>query len=163
MKVSESLPDQKRQSLIQSVIEDAAELLEVNLSEDLPVEIMKKVNDAILAIIFDKPTPITKEDNPDLMLGSLWGAQMARQFNWYWADVLLDDSIKELAMISPNKEMIIFPFSFVGACLDKQCISTVLLAFNMLLENDRIGEIEPGTYENIMLNIHHIVPPYDLG
>jgi hypothetical protein len=32
----------------------------------------------------------------------------------------------------------------------------------MLLENDRIGEIEPGTYENIMLNIHHIVPPYTL-
>ena len=162
MKVSESPPDEKRQNLIQSVIEDAAELLEINLSEDLPSEIMKKVNDAILAIIFDKPTPITKEDDPDLLLGCLWGAQMVRQFGWYWADVLLDNSIKEVAMISPNKEMIIFPFSFVGACIDKQCISTVLLAFNMLLENDRIGEIEPGTYENIMLSIHHIVPPYNL-
>ena len=32
----------------------------------------------------------------------------------------------------------------------------------MLLQNDRIGEIPPGTYENIMLNIHHIVPPYIL-
>jgi hypothetical protein len=32
----------------------------------------------------------------------------------------------------------------------------------MLLENDRIGEIAPGTYENIMLMIHHIVPPYDI-
>ncbi len=85
---------------------------------------------------------------------------MARQFQWYWADVVIDDKFKEVAMISPNQEMIIFPFAFTAACIEKQCICTILLAFNMLLENDRIGEIAPATYENIMLNIHHIVPPY---
>ncbi len=87
---------------------------------------------------------------------------MARQFHWYWSDVVIDDDQNEIAVVSPNREMIIFPFSFVAACVNKQCISTVLLSFNMLLDNDRIGEIEPGTYENIMLNIHHIVPPYML-
>ena len=162
MKVSESHPDQKRQSLIRGVTADAAELLDINLSKDPPVEIMGKVNEAIVAIVFNKPTPVSQDENPDLILGCLWGEQMKRQFNWYWADVLLDDSIKEIAMISPNQEMIIFPFSFVGACLNKQCISTVLLAFNLLLENDRIGEIEPGAYENIMLGIHHLIPPYSL-
>ena len=77
-------------------------------------------------------------------------------------DVVIDDEFNEVAMISPNQEMIIFPFSFTAACIEKQCICTILLAFNMLLENDGIGEISPATYENIMLNIHHIVPPYTL-
>ncbi len=85
---------------------------------------------------------------------------MARRFKWYWADVVIDDEFEEVAMISPNQEMIIFPLSFTAACIERKCICTILLAFNMLLENDRIGEISPGTYENIMLNIHHIVPPY---
>ncbi len=162
MKVHESPPDQERLSLIEAVIDDAAALLDVDLKTDSSQAIIQKVNDAVVDLVFERPTPVAEDENPHLVLGSLWGAQMARQFNWYWADVVIDDEFKEVAMISPNREMIIFPFSFTAACIDKQCVCTILLAFNMLLENDRIGEISPGTYENIMLIIHHIVPPYVL-
>jgi hypothetical protein len=162
MKVTESTPDQERLELIKAVTSDAAELLDVDLSNDPAQQVVTKVNDAIVALVFGEPTAVSQDENPHLLLGALWGAQMARQFHWYWADVEIDDTFNEVAMVSPNKEMILFPFSFVEACIGKQCISTVLLAFNMLLENDRIGEIEPGAYENIMLNIHHIVPPYTL-
>jgi len=161
MKVAETRPDTERQQLISSVTADAAHLLNINLTEDPPKEVMNKVNDAIVALVFEQPTPITNDENPHLLLGCLWGAQMARQFNWYWADVVLDDSIDEVAMISPNREMIIFPFSFVDACINKQCISTVLLAYNMVDEG-KMNAIKPATYENIMLSIHHIVPPYTL-
>jgi len=160
MKVTESPPDDERRRLFGAVANDAAELLD--LENDAPVSIMRKVNEAIVALVFGDSTPVADDENPDLLLGCLWGTQMARQFNWYWADVVIDDSFNEVAVISPNQEMIIFPLSFVGACIQKQCISTVLLTFNMLLENDRTGEIAPGTYEHIMLSIHHIVPPYTL-
>ncbi|HBH51937.1 MAG TPA: hypothetical protein DDY91_08605 [Planctomycetaceae bacterium] len=162
MKVQETPPDQKRLDLIQAVIVDAASLLDVDLKRDSPQAIMQKVNDAVVDLVFERPSPVSEDENPHLVLGALWGAQMARQFHWYWADVVIDEEFKEVAMISPNQEMIIFPFSFTAACIDKQCICTILLAFNMLLENDRIGEISPGTYENIMLMVHHIVPPYEL-
>ncbi len=162
MKVSESTMDEERMELINAVTRDAAELLDINLSKDPPEGIMRKVDDAIVALVLGKETPVAQDENPDLLLGCLWGSQMTRQFNWYWADVVIDDEYNEVAMISPNREMILFPLAFTGACVNKQCICTVLLAFNMLMENDRTGEIEPGSYVNIMLNIHHIVPPYTL-
>ena len=162
MQVEESPPNQERLDLINAVVGDAVALLGVNLEDDSPQTIMQKVNDAVVDLVFDKPTPVSDDENPHLVLGALWGAQMARQFNWYWADVTIDNQFDEVAMISPNQEMIIFPFSFTSACIGKQCISTLLLAFNMLLENDRVGEIPLGTNENIMLSIHHIVPPYVL-
>jgi len=161
MKVTESTPDRERLDLIDAVTIDAAQLLGIDLSNDPPQAIMTKVNDAIVALVFGEATPVSQDENAHLLLGALWGAQMARQFHWYWADVVIDDTCNEVAMISPNKKMIIFPFSFVGACINKQCICTVLLAFNMLLA-DRIGDIPAGSYENIMLQIHHIVPPYML-
>lgn len=162
MQVEESAPDQERLDLIAAVVGDAVALLGVNPEQDSPQAIMQKVNDAVVDLVFDRPTPVSDDENPHLVLGALWGAQMARQFNWYWADVTIDGQFQEVAMISPNQEMIIFPFSFTSACIEKQCICTLLLAFNMLLDNNRLGEIPPGTYENIMLSIHHIVPPYVL-
>ncbi|MEM1228878.1 MAG: hypothetical protein AAGJ40_24605 [Planctomycetota bacterium] len=162
MQVEESPPDQERLDLINAVVGDAVSLLDVDPELESAHAIMQKVNDAIVDLVFDRPTPVADDENPHLVLGALWGSQMARQFNWYWADVTIDGQFNEVAMISPNQEMIIFPFSFTSACIGKQCICTLLLAFNMLLENDRIGEIPPGTYENIMLSIHHIVPPYAL-
>ncbi len=162
MKIQESSPDQERLGLIEAVVGDAAALLNVDLQSDSPQAIVQKVYEAVVDLVFERTTPVAEDENPHLVLGALWGSQMARQFQWYWADVVIDDEFDEVAMISPNQEMIIFPFSFTAACIEKQCICTILLAFNMLLENDRIGEIAPGTYENIMLMIHHIIPPYDL-
>ena len=162
MRVQESSPDQERLGLIDAVAGDTFALLNIDPESDSPQYIIQKVNDAVVDLVFDRPTPVSEDENPHLVLGALWGAQMARQFHWYWADVVIDDEFNEVAMISPNQEMIIFPFSFTAACIEKQCICTILLAFNMLLENDRIGEIAPATYENIMLSIHYIVPPYTL-
>jgi hypothetical protein len=162
MKVIESSPDQERLDLIKAVTEEAAALLDIDLSSDSPQIIMAKVDAAVVDIVFERPTPVSQDENPHLLLGCLWGDQMVRRFGWYWANVIIDDEFNEVAVLSPNQEMIIFPLSFVDACISKQCICTILLAFNMLLENGQIGEIAPGAYENIMLHIHHIVPPYTL-
>lgn len=162
MKVHESPPDAERLRLLNAVAEDAATLLGVDLHSDTPQSIIAKVNDSIVDLVFDRETPAADDENPDLLLGALWGAQLERQFGWYWADVVIDDQFNEVAMISPKQEMIIFPLAFTGAIIAKQCICTVALSFNMLLENDQTGTIPPRSYENIMLQIHHIVPPYTL-
>jgi hypothetical protein len=117
MKVAESPPNNERLALLSAVTNDAAELLGIDLDADSPQTVMTKVNEAIVALVFGEPTPVAEDENPDLLLGCLWGAQMARQFKWYWADVMIDDSFNEVAMISPGKEMIIFPLSFVSACI----------------------------------------------
>lgn len=162
MKIIEFPQDQERSDLIQQVAIDAAEMLDIDLDKDDPQFIVSKVYDTIVDLVFEKVTAVSEDENPHLLLGALWGAQMARQFNWYWADVEIDDQYNEVAMISPNKNMVIFPFSFSRACIEKQCICTILLAFNMLLENDKTSEFEAGSYENIMLDIYHIIPPYEL-
>ena len=162
MKIVESAPDKERMTLINAVANDAATLLSIDIASDAPQSIVSKINDAIVDFVFDKDMPFSEDENPDLLLGALWGVQMVRQFNWYWADVVVDDQFDEVAIISPHQEMIIFPLSFTSAIINKQCVCTVLLAFNMLLEDDRTDTIPPGAYENVMLNIHHIVPPYTL-
>lgn len=163
MKIFETPLDQRQIRLIEAVAGGrAAALLDIDRQADSPYSIMVKVNEAIVDLVFERPTLIPESENPIILLASLWGEQMARQFQWYWAEVVIDNEFKEVAMISPNREMIIFPFSFVEACINKQCICTILLAFNMLLEDDRLGGIPAATYENIMLSIHHIVPPYTL-
>ncbi len=160
MNIKESTPSEERQGLINSVANDAALYLKV--SNNTPQEIIAKINQTIEDLFFAKATSIPTDEEPYLLLGALWGAQLQRQFNWYWADVMINDEIPEVALISPKQEMIIFPFSFVGSCLNKQCISTIELAFNMLLENKQLQTLPQGGYENIMLGIHHVIPPYTL-
>ena len=162
MKVTESVPSEERLGLIHAVADDAATLLNVDPAADSPLDVMSKVNDAIVDLVFGRPTPAAQDENPHLLLGALWGAQMVRQFGWYWADVVIDDQFQEVAVIAPQQEMIMFPFAFTDACINKQCICTVLLAFNMLLAKDRMGETPVGSYTNVMLHVHHIIPPYTL-
>ena len=162
MKVIESPPSKERLQLLQAVAEDAAEILNVDIKNGNSKNIVEKINEVIINIIFEESNPIPKDEEPHLLLGCLWGEQMAKQFGWYWADVEIDEKFNEIAMISENQEMIIFPLSFVEVCLNKQCISTVALAFNMLLEDDRKGVFDRGSYENIMQSIHHFIPPYTL-
>jgi hypothetical protein len=68
MKVSESPPDKERLRLIRGVTADAAALLGIDLSIDTPKSIMTKVNDAIVDLVFGKPTPVSQDENPHLLL-----------------------------------------------------------------------------------------------
>ena len=58
MHIAESPPNQERQELIDGVTGDAAAMLGVDLGSDSPQQIVTKVNDAIVALVFGKPTPV---------------------------------------------------------------------------------------------------------
>ncbi len=160
MKVVESAPDEEQLALIDGAVAEAAPLLQIDLDQHSAAEIIAKVNEAIVALALGQPTPMAGNEDAPVLLGALWGSQLKRQFNWYWADVVVDDEFPEVAIISPQRELIAFPFSFVGVCIERQCICTIALAFNMLLAGT--VPLEPGAYYNLMLDVHHIIPPYEL-
>lgn len=162
MQISETKQDEERQGLVKSVTEDASALLGVDLEKDQPQAIVAKLDKAIVSLVLGEPTPLSQAEDADLLMGCLWGTQMVRQFNWYWADAVVDGKFDEVAVIAPNQSMIMFPLGFAQACIQKQCVCTIELAFNMLLEGDQFVHLEAGGYANIMLGIHHIVPPYEL-
>lgn len=158
---TESAPDSERQRLIAAVAQDAADFLGLNAQQDPPAKIVKAVNETIVKIVFGETVPIPEGEEPALLLGCLWGNQMVRELQWSWANIQLAES-EDVAIVSPSRDMAIYPFTFVGACIEKRCICTVELAFNMLVEREGEAVYEPGSYEDVMQHIHHIVPPYTL-
>ncbi|MEN9359899.1 MAG: hypothetical protein RL095_1434 [Verrucomicrobiota bacterium] len=162
MKVEESQADAERLSLLEATADEAATMLRVDRNQDPAKKIVEKINEAIVAICLGKPHPVAQDENADLLLGSLWGAQLVRQFGWHWADVLIDDEYPEVAVIAPDRSRVVFPLAFTQACLECHCISTVALAFNMMLEDKRMDSPKAGAYDNIMMHIHHLIPPYFL-
>lgn len=159
--MKESKPDSERQGLIDAVTKDAARYLALDLLQNTPSEIVSSVDDTVKKIVFGEGVPIPDTEEPDLLLGCLWGAQMVREFEWAWVNIHQDGSL-DVAVVSAAREMVIYPFTFVAACLAKQCICTVELSFNMLLARRDSLVFPAGTYEDIMTRIHHVVPPYTL-
>jgi hypothetical protein len=159
--LSESPTDPERARLIEAVTAEAATYLDLDMARDSPVHIAKVVDSVIVKIVFGETHPIPEGEEHDLVLGCLWGAQMIREFGWTWADIRIEDAL-DVAVISPARDMAIYPFTFVAECLAKRCICSVALSFNMLLE--RKGEVifPPKSYESVMTHIRHIVPPYTL-
>ena len=161
VRITDSPCDPKRQQLINTVTKDAAGFLDLDLSTASPAEVVKKVDSVIVRIVFGEPQPVPETEEKHLILGSLWGAQMVKEFGWAWADVRNGEAII-VGVVSPQKDMVIHPFNFVADCIAKRCVCTVELSFNMLLEKKGAAVFSPGSYENVMLHIHHIVPPYTL-
>lgn len=93
-------------------------------------------------------------------LGSLWGEQLVRQFGWRWAWVTFhdhDDS-RTIGVFSPDRALAIYPFHFIHGCLRTHAPVTILLAFDILVDGKRVPSLPPGGYENVMDNVHHVVP-----
>jgi hypothetical protein len=159
--ITESPTDTERSQLISSVTQDAAKYLNLDLEQNTPIEIIKAVNEAITKTVFGESVPIPENEEQDLILGCLWGAQMVRELQWSWADIHVGNSL-DIAVVSPSRDMAIYPFTFVADCIGKRRICTVELAFNMLIERKDAPVFTPGTYENVMMHVKHIVPPYAL-
>jgi hypothetical protein len=159
--LSASPADPERLRLIKAVTKDAAAYLGVDPAKDSPANVVAVVDAAIVQIVFGKPDPIPEKEEKNLVLGCLWGAQMVREFGWSWADIRLGEAL-DVAVVSPERDMAIYPFTFVADCIAKHRVCTVALSFNMLLERKGETVFQPMAYENVMMHIQHIVPPYTL-
>ena len=102
---------------------------------------------------------IDPEDAP-FALGSLWGQQIVRRFGWEWGMITFHqhNNTKAPGVLSPDRSLAIYPIHFLMGCLrDSGVDATILLSYNMI-EAGKLGELSPGSYENLMDGVHRIVP-----
>lgn len=93
-----------------------------------------------------------------MLMGSLWGEQIVKEFSWNWAKVTFDDGNRsEFGVLSPNRSLAIYPFDFLLCCFESSIDVTIMLCFNMLRAG-AIPEEEMDTYDNLMHGIRRIVP-----
>lgn len=154
-------PDPVRLELFPDVISGSEAVLGVSLEKDPAAIVVEKIDATIVQIVFGQPNRLSRDEDQAVTLGSLWGELMVRECGWSWLDVQIG-SHRDVGVVSPAQDMIIYPFTFVGQCLAKRRVCTVALSFTALL--GKKGEIvyKPGGYENVMNHIHHVIPPYTL-
>jgi hypothetical protein len=99
------------------------------------------------------------EDAP-YALGSLWGEQLVRQFNWQWGMITFHDhnNSKAPGVLSPDRSLAVYPIHFLMGCLkDSRVDCTVALSFNMLAAG-KIKNLPAKGYFNLMDGVRRIVP-----
>jgi hypothetical protein len=146
--------------LLDVVARDAAEYLNVSFDTDSAETIVRAVNDCVREIQKGCGPEFPDGERVDLLLGCLWGSQLVKELNWEWVNVVFHDhgDSEAVGIVSPNRELAIYPFHFVYGCIENNATVTILLAYNML-KGGRVPVLPPRSYENVMDHVHHIVPP----
>jgi hypothetical protein len=159
--ITESRPDEERLTLLGLVTQEAADYLGLSLDTNSPEQIVAAVNDCVRAIKKDEGPAFPEDAEVDLLLGCLWGSQLVRAFGWEWANITFHEHGDSTAVgvVSPTRDMAIYPFHFVCGCIENRATVTILLSFNMLKERLGVPTYPDCSYENVMDHVHHIVPP----
>jgi len=124
-----------------------------------PPEIVKMIDDVVHNIQRGLAPELPPDEDAGYLLGSLWGQQLVRAFDWEWAAISIDQTQPTtVGIVSRDRSLVIYPFDFVTQCILQKCPVTIALAFDMLSVNDEIPEFPPGSYENLMEGVHHVVP-----
>ncbi|MEW4455943.1 hypothetical protein AB1L30_24965 [Bremerella sp. JC817] len=159
--ITEGTVNEENMNLIQAVTQDAAEYLDLSLEEDTPDAIIAKVNETIRDIKLDRGNPFPEGEDIEILLGCLWASQLIKAMDFAWVEIDFNDEAdtKAIGLVSPTRNIAIYPFSFVHSCLTAGVICTIALSYNMLKENGVESYYEPKQYGDLMADVHHIVPP----
>jgi len=160
MDISEETLDTETMDSILGCADEACELLHVDSVADDPSEIVSKIDQHVFVLQKGNGPIVSEDDDPALLLGSLWAQQMVRQFGWQWAGVTFHDheDSKAVGVFSPDRSLAIYPFHFIWGCLENEAPVTIELSFNILKDASRVPSLPAKGYENVMDNVHHIVP-----
>lgn len=143
---------------IEGAAAEAAMMLGISMEEP-ELKIVEAVDEFVFASQKGEQSGMTDDEDPALSLGSLWGQQLVRSLGWQWAAVQFRDAdSKAVGVFSPDRSLAIYPFHFVYGCLENQAPVTILLSFNLLVDGSRIPPLPSAGYENVMDNVHHVVP-----
>ncbi|PQO37037.1 hypothetical protein C5Y96_07720 [Blastopirellula marina] len=159
--VVQSQPSAETMRLIDLVAADAAEILGVSL-DDSPQSIVTAVNGCVRDLQQGGGPELDESEDIITLLGSLWGNQIVKAFGWRWTNIDLTDRdppFAAIGVVSPESDKVIYPFNFVAQCREKDVVVNILLVFNVLSDKPESAVYEPGSCENVMTRIAHIVPP----
>jgi hypothetical protein len=157
--ISENPVSPEHASLVHKIAADAASFLKLDEQTSPPASVVNSVDDYIHKLQNGEVTAPEGED-VKIFFGCLWGVQLVREFGWEWANVIFHDhgDTEAMGVFSKDRSLAIYPFHFITGCLENDAPVTIMLAFSMLLDGSEIPELPPGGYENLMDNVHHIVP-----
>ena len=160
MNISENEIDAGMLENIRGCAGDAAAMLGLDLAKQPSTEIVEAVDSFVHNWQKGSREEVSEDDDLSLTLGSLWGEQMVKELGWEWAGVTFHEhgDAKAVGVFSADRSLAIYPFHFVYGCLENDAPVTIMLAFNMLRDGSKIPSLPPGGYENVMENVHHIVP-----
>ncbi len=159
MNIAETSLDNEMLSHIKESATEGAALIHVDLENMSTDEIVARIDAYVFERQHDKQTSI-EDDSADIALGSLWGEQLVREFSWQWSSIIFQDhgDANAIGVFSPDRSLAIYPFHFVYGCIENNAPVTILLAFNMLKDGNRIPQLPAGGFENVMDNVRHVVP-----
>jgi len=160
-KISEQPLRANTASLLQGSAKDGLRILGLDGSEQpaVIVEAIDKFVDNWQQGKRPSTDAVDPEDAPYAM-GSLWGQQLVRQFQWEWGMITFHDHGDSQApgVLSPKRDLAVYPIHFLIGCLQDPGVDcTVALSFNMLAAG-KVGKLEPKGYFNLMDGVHRIVP-----
>lgn len=95
---------------------------------------------------------IENKSDAELLLGSLWGEQLAGMFKWEWRIVVHHNlgNVAVVGILSPDRSLVIYPMYFIHrVLLDPQIDCTIALSFNMLVAR-KIYKLPARGYVNLM-------------
>ena len=160
MNITEHAIEDETMESITGCAGDAAVMLHLDLDRLTTAEIVDAIDNCVFRIQKGDAPKMLAVDDPALTLGSLWGQQLVRELGWSWANVTFHDHADSQAVgvFSPDRALAIYPFHFIWGCIENDASVTIMLAYSMLKDGVRIPVLPANGYENVMDNVHHIVP-----
>lgn len=157
--ISETPLSEENRGLIDLVSSHAAEFLRVDPTIHSAEEIIAKLDQYVHELQQGK-VPSPEGEEKEIFFGCLWGDQLVREFGWEWANVTFHDyeDAQAMGVFSPDRSLAIYPFHFIYGCFENKAPVTILLAHQVLSTPNRVPPLPARGYENVMDNVHHIVP-----
>ena len=145
---------------IQACADDARSVVGAEADDLTPEALVAGVDELVYRAQKNKCKDIDDTWDFSVALGSLWGECLVKQLGWAWAEVTFhgEDDQTAIGVVSPDRSLAIYPFYFVYGCLENNAPVTILLSFNLLVDGSRVPNLPANGYENVMENVHHIVP-----
>lgn len=145
---------------IKAAANDARSALDIENDSPSAEELVKGVDELVFRAQKSKCKGIDDTWTFSIAVGSLWGQCLVEKLGWQWMNVNFDEGeeAKAVGVVSPDRSLAIYPFYFVYGCLENNAPVTIALSFNMLVDGSRIPDLPANGYENVMDNVHHIVP-----
>jgi hypothetical protein len=163
MNISEEAVSEAILDNIKACAMDARNALGPDFADADPPEVVNAIDDfAYHWQKGERPSTdlIAGGEDARLVMGSLWGEQLVKQFGWEWAKVTFHDHGDSVTfgVFSPDRSLAIYPLDFMLGCLNDPGVDvTVMLSYNML-EGGKIPKLESKSYSNVMEGVHRIVP-----
>jgi hypothetical protein len=145
---------------IQGCASEAAKMLGLDRSKATPAELVKAVDEFVYNWQKGARPAVDPEDDLSLTLGSLWGEQLVKSLRWEWTGVTFHEhgGTYAVGVVSPDRSLAIYPFHFIYGCMENNATITIMLSYKMLVDATRVPKLPAGGFENVMDNVHHIIP-----